>query len=451
MRDAAFIALMLPLLGLAMARPFVGVLLWSWISFMNPHRLLHGAAVNMPWATMAFAVTLIGCVVAREPKRLPLNAVTVSIVLLMVGMTGTSFVALAPPELVWDKWEKHIKVVAGVLLTASLLTDMRRVQALIWMMVVSLGYYGVKGGIFTLMTGGQFVVLGPADSMIQDRNHLATALLVAMPLVNYLRLRSAHRPVQLGLAISMGCMLLSALGSQSRGALVALVAVLPLLWWRSSQKGIFGILLFAAAGLGIAFMPDSWVERMNTITEYTDDESAMGRIRIWYVSFMLAVQRPLVGGGYLGMYRREVVDRVDPTVFARAAHSIWFETLGEHGFVVFGIWLSILFAGFLYTRRLVRLGDAEPRVAWAADLGRMAQVSMVAYMAGGSLLSLSYWDFFWTFLAILPAAYRLASAAAVAVPGTVGRGAVLPVWRPPAAARAGGGSALAFGVRRPGG
>ena len=63
------------LLPIVLVRPFVGVILWSWISFMNPHRLVYGGVgAELPWAMLIFVATIIGCVVAREPKRFPVNA-----------------------------------------------------------------------------------------------------------------------------------------------------------------------------------------------------------------------------------------------------------------------------------------------------------------------------------------------------------------------------------------
>ena len=71
---------LLVLLPIVLVRPFIGVVLWSEISFMNPHRLVYGSiAGEIPWTMMIFGATMVGCVLAREPKRLPLNAVTVQI------------------------------------------------------------------------------------------------------------------------------------------------------------------------------------------------------------------------------------------------------------------------------------------------------------------------------------------------------------------------------------
>jgi len=407
MRDLVFIAFIVPLLGLAAARPFVGVMLWSWISFMNPHQLLWGFASSQPWAAMVFVVTLFGCFVAREPKRLPINAVTVLMTLLIIGITITSFAALGPPAEVWAKWDRTFKTLLGLLLTAALVDSRRRVHALIWLIVIALGYFGVKGGIFTLVTGGGFIVMGPPNSMIFDRNHLATALLVSLPLMNYLRLQSRHQLVRHGLIFAMATTLFAVVGSQSRGALVALVATGAVLWTRSRGKVLSGVAIALAGAAAILFMPDSWVERMETIRSYEQDGSAMGRITIWEASVRIALMRPLVGGGFLSMYKQDIVNMVMPQVKARAAHSIWFETLGEHGFVVFGIWLGILVAGGLYTLRIARHTRDRPEFRWAYDLARMSQVAMVAYMAGGSFLSLAYWDCFWTLIVVLAAVHQL--------------------------------------------
>jgi putative inorganic carbon (hco3(-)) transporter len=78
LRSLALFLELLVLLPITLARPFVGVILWSWISFMNPHRLVYGGVGQiMPWAMMVFIATLMGCIVAREPKRFPINGVTV--------------------------------------------------------------------------------------------------------------------------------------------------------------------------------------------------------------------------------------------------------------------------------------------------------------------------------------------------------------------------------------
>jgi probable O-glycosylation ligase (exosortase A-associated) len=407
MRDLAFTLTLFALLPLALARPFVGVLLLSWISFMNPHQTLWGFATSMPWVVLTFGVTIIGCVVAREPRRLPLNAVTVFLVVLIISMTITSFSALADPSRVWTKWEFILKIIVTLLLTAALLTDRWRIHALVWVMVISVGYFGVRGGLFTLVTGGGFIVTGPPNSIISDRNHLAAALLIALPLMNYLRLQSRHRIVRIGLAVAMVLSLFSVVGSQSRGALVGLAATALFLWLRAPRKIVSGMAIAVCVAVALAFMPDSWWARMDTIENFEADASAMGRVQIWHASLLLALDRPLVGGGFYSMYTQAVVNTVAPMIEARAAHSIWMEVLGEHGFPTFFVWLLIILSGVVYSMRITRLAKGREDLRWAVDLARMAQVSMVAYVVAGSLLSLAYWDFFWALMLVLGATHTL--------------------------------------------
>ena len=396
---------MLVLLGLSLTRPFVGVLLWSWIAFMNPHQLTYGFASQVPWALLTFLATVIGCFVAREPKRLPMTGVTVAMLLFMIVITLDTAVAMAPQT---DKvFEKYLLVIKGftfILLTISLLTTRRRIHALVWLMVISLAFFGGKGGVFTIIHGGGGGrVQGPPETMIFDNNQLAVALLVTLPLMNFLRMHSAHRLVRLGLLVTMGLTLLSVLGSYSRGALVALAAVAIFFWLKSRRKVLYGVLVFGAVAGAVAFMPQDWVTRMQTIQTYQKDSSAESRFAMWHTAWLMAKKRPLTGVGFYGTYSRSVVDQFDRTSQARAVHSIWLELLAENGFPAFIIWLGINAAAALAARRIIRRTRDRPDLAWCADLARMTQVSMIAYLVGGTLLSLSYWDFYFTLLGVLTA------------------------------------------------
>jgi probable O-glycosylation ligase (exosortase A-associated) len=406
MRSLALFCELIMLLPIAAVQPFVGVLLWCWVSFMNPHRLVYGGiALAVPWAASIFVATMIGCLVAREPKRFPVNAVTVLIILFLVLISISSFFAMAPPSTVYQKWDLTFKAFLFLLVTASLLTSHDRVHALVWIMVVSLAFFGIKGGAFTIIGGGVNKVYGPSNSIIADNNHLATALLVALPLMNYLRLESKHAIIRLGLAVTMVLTLFSVVGSYSRGALLALGAMSFFLWLKTNNKLLSGIVIFVLLAGVIAFMPETWVERMHSIENYQQDGSAIGRLNIWYASWVMAKSR-VFGSGFLGPYTQNVVDHFVSGVAARAVHSIWFEVLGEHGFLTFSVWAGIIVAGAVYARRIVKIARDVPGLEWAVNFAKMAQVSTVAYCVGGSFLSLSYWDYYFTIVVAVGAVYQ---------------------------------------------
>ena len=407
MRDLAFLLTMGAVLPLALGRPFVGVLLWSWISFMNPHRLVYGFGYSMPWAIIVFGVMLVGCVVAREPRRVQATGMTWLVLLFMLCITLTSTVALATPAaLVWAKWSDVMKVLVFLLVTGAMLTDRRRIEALVWMMALSLGFFGVRGGAFSILTAGAYRVYGPEGTTINDNNQLAAALLIALPLMNYLRLRARHRLVRIGLGAAMALTLLAILGSYSRGALLGLAAVTLVLWWNSRRKLLSAVALAGMVAVAVSFMPAGWMDRMHTIDHYQQDASAEERLSIWRAALDMAEARPLTGGGFLGPYQQRVVDMFDPTVQARAVHSIYFEVIGEHGFVAFAVWLSMLGLGVANTIRVIRATRGVAGMEWAYDLAKMSQVSIVAYLTAGAFLSMSYYDYFLTIL-VLIAALRL--------------------------------------------
>lgn len=239
--------------------------------------------------------------------------------------------------------------------------------------------------------------------MIGDNNNLAVGLLVTLPLMNYLRMRSSHRVVRAGILIVMALTLLSIVDSYSRGALLGLFGIGCVMWWRSRSKIGTAIVLVAAIGLAIMFMPPAYLDRMDTIFHYQQDASAEGRIEIWKAATKLALAHPLTGAGFMGPYTQWIVDTVDPSVTARSTHDIFVEVWSETGFVSFFAWLGLIVVGIRNSFRLIRLARGRPELDWVRDLGRMSQVAIVAYLVGGAFLPLSYWDYFFTLLMVLAA------------------------------------------------
>jgi hypothetical protein len=78
---------------------------------------------------------------------------------------------------------------------------------------------------------------------------------------------------------------------------------------------------------------------------------------------------------------------------AYVAHSIYFQMLGEHGFVGAGLFLTLGVVTWLTASRVARRAEGHPEFgAWMPSLMRMVQVSLVGYAAGGAFLSMAYLD-----------------------------------------------------------
>jgi putative inorganic carbon (hco3(-)) transporter len=174
---------------------------------------------------------------------------------------------------------------------------------------------------------------------------------------------------------------------------LAIGAMFAFLWWRSRHKLLLLMPIALVAGSSRwRYMPEAWWQRMMSIANYEADTSAMGRINAWWMAWNLALDR-FTGGGFY-VFTQELFDRYSPNPAdgARAAHSIYFQVLGEHGFVGLGLFLLIWATVWRTANKLRREGSIGRYPLWAADLGSMVQVSLVGYFVGGAFLSLSYFD-----------------------------------------------------------
>jgi putative inorganic carbon (hco3(-)) transporter len=391
MRDIVITLIVFGSLLFALRRPYIGVLMWCWISVMNPHRLSYGFAYDFPFAALVAGVTLVGLVLTKDPKRLPLTPIMVTLFAFTAWMgVTTMFAFYFDNSLVMLNRVSKTMLMTAVLV--MLIKSQEQLRLLVWVLAGSIAYYGMKGGVFTILTGGSSIVWGPSGSYIEGNNEVALAFITIIPMMFYLFLTEPNKWVKRGLVGGMVLCAFAALGSYSRGALVGIAAMLFFLWLKSSKKAIMGVALILLVPVAITFMPDKWTARMETINTYQEDSSAMGRINAWWMAYNLAKDRPLVGGGYdiwTGtIFQLYAPDPADP----HAAHSIYFQALGEHGFVGLGLYLLLAFLTFKKAMWIVRNTEKRDDLRWAAHLATMIQVSLIGFGVGGAFLSLLYYD-----------------------------------------------------------
>jgi probable O-glycosylation ligase (exosortase A-associated) len=392
MRDILITLIIFGSIPFILRKPYIGALMWVWISVMNPHTQGWGFAVEFPFAAIIAGVTIFSLFFNRIPKNIPLTPVVLTLIAFVFWLNVTTLYALHP-ELVYEQWNKVMKIMLMTFVVLMLIKTKQHIQLLIGIIVFSLAYYGVKGGIFTITTGGEFRVWGPGESFISGNNEMALALIMIIPLLHYFQVISKQMWIRHSLTAAMFLCGVAALGSYSRGALLAIIAMGAFLWFKSKHKIQLAILLILAIPLMLTFMPEQWSVRMDTISTYEDDGSVQGRFNAWGAAYNLAKDRPLLGGGF-EVATREVFDRYAPDVadVPRAAHSIYFQALGEHGFVGLGLYLLL---GFLTWRTgvwIIRNTRGLNEYQWAFGMASMIQVSLIGYAVGGAFLSLLYYD-----------------------------------------------------------
>jgi putative inorganic carbon (hco3(-)) transporter len=389
MRDLVLLVIIGWCLIQAPKRPWIGILCWTWLSIMNPHQL-SWRFQTMPFAAAIGGATLVGLFMTKDKLDYSFNRENAWLLVFMVWMCIT-----LPFSFWWDPafelWKRVMKIDLMILVALVLLHSKRHVMLLAWVLVLSIGFFGVKGGIFTIATGGSYKVWGPTNTYIEGNNEIALAIVIVIPLMRFLQMQMTAKWAKVTMTVCMVLMAASALGSHSRGALLAIGAMGFVLWWRGKNKLVGAIGMVVVGGALLSLMPAEWWERMNTIKTYKDDESALGRINAWWMAWNLA-KANFFGGGFevahpvlFALYAPEPLD-------IHAAHSIYFMVLGEHGFVGLFIFLTLFTLTYFSAGRLRTQGRKQPETQWLSDLGGMCQVALVGYAVGGAFLSLSYWD-----------------------------------------------------------
>jgi putative inorganic carbon (HCO3(-)) transporter len=390
MRDVIVTLLVFGSLPFVFKRPWLGAVLWIWISVMNPHSQGYGFARTMPFAAIIAATAFASWVISNAKYKLQPSPVTAVFLVFLAWMSVTSLGAIHPDQ-VGDQWIKVYKIFGMNLLVMMLMQNRKHIEAAVWSMVVSVGVYGVKGGLFTIRSGGSERVWGPSGTFIEGNNELALALVFIIPLMFYLLTLLTKRWQRYAMFASVFLCALASLGSYSRGAALALGAMAGFLWLKSEKKATMGLAMLVSVPVLLLIMPGKWFERIDTINTYQEDASSMGRINAWKMAWNLASDR-FLGGGF-EIYDYGVFLQYAPVPEdVHAAHSIYFQVLGEHGFVGLALYLLLGVLTFRTGSWIIKHAKDHEEMKWASSLAKMSQVSLLGFAVGGAFLSLVYFD-----------------------------------------------------------
>jgi probable O-glycosylation ligase (exosortase A-associated) len=407
MRDYVLTAFIFAILPVCVYRPWLGVIAWYWFGLMNPHRLTWGFAYTMPFAMLIGGATLLGLPFARDRRRIPWNAVLVLMVVLMAYFTFTTFFAWAP-KYAWEEWDKVAKIVFMTFVATMFIYGHSRIRVLLLTVVISVGFFGVKGGIWAISTGGANQVLGPPDTFMDGNTFIGLAFNMVVPLMVILAREERSPWARRALYVGACLTIVATIFTYSRGAYLGLVVMLPLLFLKSRKKIIAGAILIPAVLLAPMVLPSTVFKRADQIETYEVDPSAMQRLLSWSVAYNIAKKNPLTGAGFefeSGIpvqrwreYGKEEYLRFSPG--SHAAHSIYFQILGQHGFLALFAYVAMLISLFLSLRRTIKIAHQSADCAWVGSYASALQVGLVSFLVSGAFLSSAYFDLAWLYFAL---------------------------------------------------
>ena len=163
-------------------------------------------------------VTTLSWLLSRERKLPPSTGATWLLGALMVWVTVSTCFAIVPDS-AFEKWQEVIKILGMTMIAICIVNSKERILQLTWVVALSIGIYGIKGGIFGIATGGTYRVWGPPQSFIEDNNSLGFALIMILPLFHFLSTQVSSRWIRWGLVASMGPIIVAVLCTYSPGRL----------------------------------------------------------------------------------------------------------------------------------------------------------------------------------------------------------------------------------------
>ena len=184
------------------------------------------------------------------------------------------------------------------------------------------------------------------------------------------------------------------IGTEARTGLIALAALVAMALVYSKSKAMVIATVVVLPLVVYPFTSDAWFDRMNTMSDTRQEESALGRIVVWRWTIDYVSERPLMGGGFnsylanqgkLSAYSKN--DEVEiANEGGKAFHNILIEVLGEHGYVGLLMYLIIIGHVLAVSRRSYKSGSDD----WQRWLGLSAFMSTVVYCVGGMFIGVAY-------------------------------------------------------------
>lgn len=243
-------------------------------------------------------------------------------------------------------------------------------------------------------------LMGPSG-YFQNSGELAVLMLMLFPLAFYMYRAFSYRAViweKLILMLFWVCPVLTILGASSRGAQVALVAQL-ILMFRSSLfriKPLIGIVLFCIALFYL--LPQ---EQKDRFSDAGDDQTSQQRLLYWKHGWEMMLENPIFGVGFFNFARyyenHYPYDMLYPT--AQLPHNIFVQVGTDAGFIALLIFLLLINYCFVMTYKVVKTNDNELVKAISAGLG----IGVLGFVIAGQFVTVTYYPFIWIHLSFIAA------------------------------------------------
>lgn len=374
----------------------LAVLVLHWIWFQRPYDFSWGLWNTAPTFQIALIFAVASALLHKQ-FHLKFPRILVVYLALMTWVTLSAVFAYDQAH-AWQFYSSYAPSmwVAPIVVFATI-NNLKLLKGVLWVSAGGIGFNAFKYALDTAISGGA-AMRDQYPGFVGDNNVFGLVLcLVAAILFGLRNTLPDRRWLRLAFFGCLSLVILCIIYTKSRGALLTL-GVIFLTASFLSGKPIRGIvLLLTAVAIGYMVIPHEFFDRLDTLRDVEADESAMGRVQNWYLAWDAAVKNPLLGVGPDNHIAYNL--SLDLGVHVRVAHSVYFQTLGELGFVGLALYLAFVLGGlaalFRTWRAMITVARAHPDLAWVRDLALWMTCGYVGYLAGSALLNMFYIEFPW--------------------------------------------------------
>ncbi|MBN7797438.1 putative O-glycosylation ligase, exosortase A system-associated [Parahaliea mediterranea] len=417
MRDLLLVMFLFVAAGFALKRPYLGVAAWVWIALTAPAEWAFGFSQTFRLNLTIVLITAVSFLLAPGERR-GTAFCGLSFLVLLFGfwtLLSTATNLSTVPGWVWSYWAQFAKVLLLFFFITWVLRSYIHIHTFIWAIVLAISSYAAMEAVKFILSGGGHRITGRAG-IIADRNDLAVAINMCIPLVIYLIGTTRHKLLRLGLCGLVFLNVVSIVGTYSRGGFIGLAILAAAFWLKSRHKLILALIAAALIPVAFKYAPEDWKERQQTVaTASQDDSSFIGRLWAWKVSTLIALDHPLTGGGFgavtepgLWSYYAPFTPTfgpietppVPPTLKPKAAHNVYFQVLGDHGVAGLAIFLGILLLTF-WTNMRNTAAAKKAGADWCVKLCNAVTLALVGYGITGANVSLAYFDLIYAIVGVV--------------------------------------------------
>jgi len=412
MKDLIFLLMFLPFIILALKNPFLGLCGWIWTLMAIPKNMLWGFSSDIRFTYILALATIIGMLLNKDPlRKTPMHGIFILMVILLIHTAISNSFTFGTSSASWAVWSDFFKAILFSGLIIMLLTTRNRIETFIFALLFGVGFNIFFEGLKFLATGGGYKIVGIKNSMMTDNNLFALAILMVIPLYLYVIPRVKHKYLKLGFTSLAGLSAVCVIGSFSRGGFIGLLIVGWQVFLKVKRKMLFIVFSLLFSSVAIYIAADKWTDRIQTIEHVEEDSSFLGRVTAWKLATLAALDRPFLGVGqdsiqhlHVWSYYYDDITMFDfitekntPQNTPKAAHSIYFQMLGDAGFIGLVLFLSIVFKGYFLSKKLALESDTD----WIRELGKAIQTTLLVYLVAGGLLSFAYYDLLYALISLL--------------------------------------------------